>query len=88
MAKQAENYEGAAERKEEREFEQKPLLKFNEFNDEEKAEIKKIRCEKNKKRKSQLSDEEQHAKKQKKNGRKQGEREGNVGKTRCAQQKV
>ena len=32
LAKQTENYDG--ERKEESEFEQKPLLKFNEFNDE------------------------------------------------------
>ena len=29
--------------KEESEFEQKPLLKFNEFNDEEEAELKQIR---------------------------------------------
>ena len=38
LAKQAENYE--AERKEESEFEQKPVLKFNEFDDEEEKEIK------------------------------------------------
>ena len=47
LAKQAENYE-AAERKEESEFEQKPLLKFNEFNDEEENEIKEMPREKNK----------------------------------------
>ena len=41
LAKQTENYDG--ERKEESEFEQKPLLKFNEFNDEEEAELKQIR---------------------------------------------
>ena len=33
LAKRAENFE--AERKEESEFKQKPLLKFNEFTDEE-----------------------------------------------------
>ena len=63
LAKQTENYD--SERKEESEFEQKPLLKFNEFNDEEEAELKRIRREKNKKRKA-MSDEEQNAKKQKK----------------------
>ena len=48
LAKQTENYDG--ERKKESEFEQKPLLKFNEFNDEEEAELKRIRREKNEKR--------------------------------------
>ena len=38
LAKQAENFE--AERKEESEFEQKPVFKFNEFDDEEENEIK------------------------------------------------
>ena len=66
LAKQTENYE-AAEHKEVSEFEQKPLLKFNEFNDEEKNEIKEMRLEKNKKRKAQISDEERLAKIQKKN---------------------
>ena len=56
-----ENYE-AAEHKEVSEFEQKPMLKFNEFNDEEENEIKKMRREKNKKRKAQISDEERLAK--------------------------
>ena len=57
----AENYE-ATERKEKSEFEQKPLLKFNEINDEEENEIKEMRREKNKKRKAQISDEERLAK--------------------------
>ena len=51
LAKQTENYE-AAEHKEVSEFEQKPLLKFNEFNDEEENEIKEMRREKNKKTQS------------------------------------
>ena len=45
LAKQTENYK-AAERKEASKFEQKPLLKFNEFNDEEENEIKE--CDVNK----------------------------------------
>ena len=45
LAKRAENFE--AERNEESEFEQKPLLKFNEFNDEEEKEIKEQQREKN-----------------------------------------
>ena len=49
LAKRPENFE--AERKEESEFEQKPLLKFNEFTDEEKKEIKELQLEKNRKRK-------------------------------------
>ena len=65
LAKQAENYK-AAECKEESESEQKPLLKFNEFNDEEENEIKEMRREKNKKRNAQISDEERLAKIQKK----------------------
>ena len=40
LAKQTENYDGKFQ----------PLLKFNEFNDEEKAELKRIRREKNEKR--------------------------------------
>ena len=60
LAKQTENYE-AAKHKEVSEFEQKPLLKFNEFNDEE-NEIKEMRREKNKKRKAQISGEERLAK--------------------------
>ena len=54
LAKQAENYE--AECKEESEFEQKPVLKFNEFDDEEK-EIKEQQRKKTRKRKH-VSDEE------------------------------
>ena len=64
LAKRAENFE--AERKEESEFEQKPLLKFNEFNDEEEQEIKEQQRKKNRKRKKQVSDEERFAKLQKK----------------------
>ena len=64
LAKRAENFE--AERKEESEFEQKPLLKFNEFNDEEEKEIKEQQREKNRKRKQQVSDEERLIKLQKK----------------------
>ena len=45
LAKRAENFE--AERNEESEFEQKPLLKFNEFNDKEEKEIKEQQREKN-----------------------------------------
>ena len=63
LAKQAENYE--VERKEESEFEQKPVLKFNEFDDEEEKEIKEQQREKNRKRKH-VSDEERLAKLQKK----------------------
>ena len=64
LAKRAENFE--AERKEESEFEQKPLLKFNEFNDEEEQGIKEQQRKKNRKRKQQVSDEERLAKLQKK----------------------
>ena len=49
LAKLAENFE--AEHKEESEFEQKPLLKFNEFTDKEEREIKEQQREKNRKRK-------------------------------------
>ena len=63
VAKQTENYDG--EHKEESEFEQKSLLKFNESNDEEEAELKRILREKNKKRNA-MSNEERNAKKQKK----------------------
>lgn len=58
MVKQIENYE-TAERKggETSEFEQKPLLNFNEFDDEEEKEIKQQQHEKNKKRK-RVSDED------------------------------
>ena len=63
LAKRAQNFE--AERKEESEFEQKPLLKFNEFNDEEEKEIKEQQREKNRKLKH-VSDEERLTKLQKK----------------------
>ena len=63
LAKQAENYE--AESKEESEFEQKPVIKFNEFDDEEEKEIKEQQRKKNRKRKH-VSDEERLAKLQKK----------------------
>ena len=55
LAKQAENYE--AECKEESEFKQKPVLKFNEFDDEEEKEIKEQQRKKTRKRKH-VSDEE------------------------------
>ena len=63
LAKQTENYK-SAEHRDEHECEQKPLLKFNEFNDEEEKEIK----EKNKKRKAtaEVDDAERQAKLQKK----------------------
>ena len=64
LAKHAENFE--AERKEESEFEQKPLLKFNEFTNEEEKEIKEQQREKNRKRKQQFSDEERLVNLQKK----------------------
>ena len=64
LAKRAKNFQ--AERKEESEFEQKPLLKLNEFTDEEEREIKEQQREKNRKRKQQVSDEERLAKLQKK----------------------
>ena len=63
LTKRAENFD--TERKEESEFEQKPLLKFNEFNDEEEKEIKQQQREKNRKHKH-VSDEERLAKLQKK----------------------
>ena len=72
LAKQAENFE--AERNEELEFEQKPVLKFNEFDGEEK-EIKEKQREKTRKRKH-VSDEQQR------------EREADVGKTRRVEQKI
>ena len=65
LAKQMENCE-AGEHKEVGEFEQKPLLKFNDFYDEEENEIKDMRREKNKKRKAQIFDEERLAKIKKK----------------------
>ena len=64
LAKRAENFE--AERKGESEFEQKPLLKFNEFTDGEEWEIKEQQREKNRKRKPQVTEEERLAKLQKK----------------------
>ena len=67
MAKQIENYE-TAERKggETSEFEQKPLLNFNEFDDEEEKEIKQQQHEKNKKK-------ENHKEKEKRIWEKLGE---------------
>ena len=47
LAKQTANYE--AEHAETSEFEQKPILRFDEFNDEEELEMKEVRREKNRK---------------------------------------
>ena len=64
LAKQAINYEN--EHAETNEFEQKPIVKFNEFNDEEELEMKEIRKEKNKKRKGKFHSEEEKAEKRSK----------------------
>ena len=45
LAKQTVNYE--TEHAETSEFEQKPILRFDEFNDEEELEMKEVRREKN-----------------------------------------
>ena len=47
LAKQTANY--VAEHAETSEFEQKPILRFDEFNDEEELEMKEVRREKNRK---------------------------------------
>ena len=52
LAKETGNYE--TEHVETSEIEQKPLLKFNEFNDEEKLEMKEIYREKNRKQKGKF----------------------------------
>ena len=64
LAKQTGNYE--TEHVETSEIEQKPLLKFNEFNDEEELEMKEIHREKNRKRKGKFIEEEKAAKTAKK----------------------
>ena len=64
LAKQTGNYE--TEYVETSEIEQKPLLKFNEFNDEEELEMKEIHREKNRKRKGKFTEEEKAAKTAKK----------------------
>ena len=64
LAKQTGNYE--TEHVETSEIEQKPLLKFNEFNDEEELEMKEIHREKNRKRKGKFTEEEKAAKTAKK----------------------
>ena len=64
LAKQTGNYE--TEHVETSEIEQKPLLKFNEFNDEEELEMKEIHREKNRKRKGKFTEEEKAAKTTKK----------------------
>ena len=61
LAKQTINYE--TEHAETSEFEQKPILRFDEFNDEEELEMKQIRKEKNKKRKGKFYTEEEKAEK-------------------------
>ena len=53
------NYEN--EHAETSEFEQKPIARFDEFNDEEELEMKEIRKEKNKKRKGKFYSEEEKA---------------------------
>ena len=64
LAKQTGNYE--TEHAETSEFEQKLLLKFNEFNDKEELEMKEISREKNRKRKGKFTEEEKAAKAAKK----------------------
>ena len=64
LAKETGNYE--TEHVETSEIEQKPLLKFNEFNDEEKLEMKEIHREKNGKQKGKFTEEEKAAKTAKK----------------------
>ena len=64
LAKQPSNYE--TDHVETSEFEQKPLLRFDEFNDEEELEMKEIRRKKNRKRKGKFSEEEKAAKTAKK----------------------
>ena len=61
LAKQPSNYEN--EHAETCKFEQKPIAKFDEFNDEEELEMKKIQKEKNKKCKAKFYSEEEKAKK-------------------------
>ena len=64
LAKQPGNYE--FEHAETSYFEQKLLVKFNEFNDEEELEMKEICREKNRKRKGKFTEEEKAAKTAKK----------------------
>ena len=59
LAKQTANYE--AEHAETSEFEQKPILRFDEFNDEEELEMKEVRREKNRKWKEKFYTEEEKA---------------------------
>ena len=54
LAKETGNYE--TEHVETSKIEQKPLLKFNEFNDEEKLEMKEIYREKNRKQKGKFTE--------------------------------
>ena len=61
LAKQKINYE--TEHAETSEFEQKTILRFDEFNDEEELEMKQIRKEKSKKRKGKSYTEEEKAEK-------------------------
>ena len=57
LAKQTANYE--AEHSETSEFEQKPILRFDEFNDEQELEMKEVRREKNRKRNGKFYTEEE-----------------------------
>ena len=53
LAKQTVNYE--TEHAETSDFEQKPILRFDEFNNEEELEMKEVRREKNRKRKGKFT---------------------------------
>ena len=59
LAKQTVNYE--TEHAETSDFEQKPILRFDEFNNEEELEMKEVRREKNRKRKGKFYTEEEKA---------------------------
>ena len=61
LAKQANNYKN--EHPETSKFEQKPIVRFDEFNDKEELEMKEIRKEKDKKRKGKFYSEAEKAKK-------------------------
>ena len=61
LAKQVINYEN--KHPETSEFKQKPIVRFDEFNDEEELEMKEIRKEKDKKRKGKFYSEAEKAEK-------------------------
>ena len=64
LTKQPSNYE--TNHVETSKFEHKPLLRFDEFNDEEELEMKEIRCKKIRKQKGKFSEEEKATKTAKK----------------------